>query len=87
MTNEAKLWELYKSWQALVDHKAKMGRTILELIAHPEATPQDIERVVPQYRDIVGKLREHKPVILKALDKGTSWRVHNAYDTVKNTHL
>ena len=87
MTSEAKLWELYKSWDALVEHKGKMGRTILELIAHPEATPQDIERVVPQYRDIVGKLREHKPVILKALNKGGSWRVRNAYDNVENTKL
>lgn len=87
MTSEAKLWALYKSWDALVKHKEKMGQTILELVAHPEATPQDIERVVPQYRDIVGKLRAHKPVILKALDKGGSWRVHNAYDNVKNTNL
>lgn len=87
MTSEAKLWELYKSWDALVKHKEKMGRTILELIAHPDSTPEHLAEALPRYKDIVGKLREHKPVILKALDKGGSWRMHNAYDTVKNTHI
>ena len=87
MTTEAKLWELYKSWDALVKHKEKMGRTILELIAHPDSTPEHLAEALPKYKQIVAQLREHKPVILKALDKGGSWRVHNAYDTVKNTHL
>ena len=87
MTSEAKLWELYKSWDALVKHKEKMGRTILELIAHPDSTPEHLAEALPRYKDIVGKLRDHKPVILKELAKGSSWRINNAYSTVKNTHL
>jgi len=87
MTSEAKLWELYKSWDALVKHKEKMGRTILELIAHPDSTPEHLAEALPRYKDIVGKLREHKPVILKALNEGGSWRVHNAYAKVQDTKL
>ena len=87
MTSEAKLWALYKSWDALVKHKEKMGRTILELIAHPDSTPEHLAEALPRYKDIVGKLRDHKPVILKGLAKGSSWRINNAYSIVKDTHL
>lgn len=87
MTSDAKLWELYKSWDALVKHKEKMGNTILELIAHPDSTPEHLAEALPRYKDIVGKLRDHKPVMLQALNKGTSWRLSSAYDTVKNTKL
>lgn len=85
--NNIKLMELYKSWAALVKHKENMGSKILELIAHPEVSTQDIERWVPAYRNIVAMLREHRPTVLKALQQGTSWQVSNAFDTVKNTHL
>lgn len=87
MTSDAKLWELYKSWDALVKHKEKMGNTLLELIAHPDSTPEHLAEALPRYKDIVGKLRDHKPVMLQALNKGSSWRLSNAYDTVKNTKL
>lgn len=87
MTSDAKLWELYKSWDALVKHKEKMGNTILELIAHPDSTPEHLAEALPRYKDLVGKLRDHKPVMLQALNKGTSWRLSSAYDTVKNTKL
>lgn len=87
MTSDAKLWELYKSWDALVKHKERMGAKILELIAHPDSTPEHLAEALPRYKDIVGKLRDHKPVILQALNKGASWRLSSAYDTVKNTKL
>lgn len=85
--NDAKLWELYKSWDALVKHKEKMGNTILQLIAHPDSTPEHLAETLPRYKELVGKLREHKPTILNALNKGTTWQVSNAYDRVKNTQL
>ena len=85
--NETKLFELFKSWQALVEHKDKMGRTILELIAHPDSTPDHLTEALPRYKQIVGQLKEHKPVILNALNKGASWRVSEAYNKVKNTKL
>lgn len=86
MTDE-KLYALYKSWHALVEHKDKMGRTLLELIAHPDAKEEDIAAAVPKYKDTVGMLREHRPKILEALRKGKSWHVLNAYNEVKNTRL
>lgn len=87
MTSEAKLMELYKSWDALLKHKDKMGHTILELIAHPDATQEQIAEVVPRYRDVVGMLRKHRPVIIEALNKGRSMPVRNALDKVRDAHI
>lgn len=68
MTRRQKLEELYRSWKEMVQLKEKMGRTILELAAHPDGTVEHLAEAMPPYKAIVAKLREHKPVIVKALD-------------------
>lgn len=68
MTRRQKLEELYRSWKEMVQLKEKMGRTILELAAHPDGTIEHIAQALPPYKALVAKLRAHKPVIVKALD-------------------
>lgn len=84
---EEKLLELGNTWLTLVLNKEKMGRTILELVAHPDATPEQLSEALPRYKEVVGNLRKHRPVILEALDKGYSWRVQSLKDKVRNTKL
>ena len=85
--SEAKIVALYQSWDALVKKKETMGALILEMIAHPEATTQDIERWIPQYRAVVQMLREHRPHVIDALGKGYSWRTQNFKDAVMKVKL
>ena len=68
MTRRDKLEELYRTWRDLVKTKEKMGATMLELLSHPDGTLEHIAEAAPRYKDIVARLRAHKPVIVKALE-------------------
>lgn len=59
--------DLYNSWRALVKLKEDMGSKVLELIAHPDSTPEHIAQVMPQYKRVVAMLRDHKPAMVKAM--------------------
>lgn len=69
MNNKQKATDLYKSWMELVKLKESMGSKVLEIAAHPDATADDLATVAPRYRDVVQKLRKHKPVVIEALNK------------------
>ena len=71
MTNKEKAPELYRSWLALVKLKEDMGRKVLEIAAHPDAPPncKYLAEAVPRYKDVVQRLRKHKPVVVEALNK------------------
>jgi hypothetical protein len=73
---------LYKSWVELVKLKEKMGRNILEIVEHPDSTPEDVARWMPRYKDVVAKLRAHKPVMLDALS-----RYHRLHRAVQDMHI
>ena len=64
-----KQFELYKNWCELVALKQNMGGKILELCAHPEATPEHLAQVMPCYSRTVEMLKKHKPVVIKAMEK------------------
>lgn len=63
--------KLYDSWRDLVALKESMGEKVLELLAHPDCTPEQAQelysQVLPAYRSTVQKLRKHKPTVLNAL--------------------
>lgn len=65
----SKAQTLYDSFKKLYELQAKMGRTTLELIAHPDATPEQIQEASVGYRNVTQSLRKHKPVVVQALVK------------------
>ncbi|NCX55969.1 MAG: hypothetical protein EBW87_02070 [Burkholderiaceae bacterium] len=67
MTKREKLEGLYRTWRELVKTKEKMGATMLELLSHPEGSIEHIAEAAPRYKDIVARLRAHKPKIIEAL--------------------
>jgi hypothetical protein len=71
MTNKDKATELYRSWLALVKLKEDMGRKVLEIAAHPDAPPncKYLADAAPRYKDVVQRLRKHKPVVVAALNR------------------
>ena len=67
--SKEKAYSLYKSWRQIVQLKEKMGATILELVTHPDATPEQIMEPAMRYRKLVNDLRENRQVIVDALHK------------------
>jgi hypothetical protein len=57
-TSKRSIRELLQKWDALNANQLKMEAHILDLIAHPDATAQDILKVAQKLRDSRDRLRE-----------------------------
>ena len=84
---DQQLIDLYESWDEMVKLKERMGKSLLELIAHPEATNEQIVETALRYRKVVYDLRKHKPNVLEALNKGYSYKLRTLADALMNTRL
>lgn len=67
------LKELLQSWQNLCRLHEERGDTVLELIAHPDATPEQIAQVREAFMATRKVLTDNWPRVLKAFDG--SWSV------------
>lgn len=84
---DQQLIDLYQSWDEMVKLKERMGRSLLELIAHPDATDEQIVTTALRYRTVVMDLRKHKPTVLEAMNKGYSYKLRSLADNIMKTRL
>lgn len=89
MTTKATVRDVYEVWLRIYDNWQKMGRTLLQYAAHPDADPTELLEVCRSYRDITASLRETRRKTLAALEarRGTSYRIQYWIDKVRNQHL
>lgn len=66
--------KLFEKWKELTKLHTKQGHTILELIAHPETTPEMLQEALPAFRETRAALRKYQPVVVKALIAKKSYR-------------
>lgn len=59
--------QLYDTWMQMVRNRENLGRTVLETLAHPQATPEQIQDAADKYKRITTSLREVQPKVVKAL--------------------
>jgi hypothetical protein len=55
------------NWKSLCTHVNNMERCLLQLCAHPEATPEQIATVVDKYRAALQMMQETLPVLEQRL--------------------
>lgn len=89
MTTKATVRDVYEVWLRIYDNWQKMGRTLLQYAAHPDADPTELLEVCRSYRDITASLRETRRKTLAALEarRGTSYHIHSWIDKVRSQHL
>lgn len=61
--------QLYESWVKLNARQQALGRKVLEMLAHPDATPEQIQDVAARYRASAQSIREVQERTVKALHK------------------
>lgn len=61
MFNEAKCKSLLADWNTMIGTLRKMEQTVLELVRHPDATPEQMALVSQKYRETFAAIREVHP--------------------------
>jgi hypothetical protein len=61
--------QLYESWRNLHTKHQAMGRTVLQMLAHPDVTPEQVQDVATHYRETTRSLREVQERTVSALRK------------------
>ena len=61
--------QLYESWRNLHTKHQAMGRTVLQMLAHPAVTPEQVQEVATRYRARTHSLREVQARTVSALHK------------------
>lgn len=56
-------------WRKVRDNHANMGQTILELVSHPDVTPDMLAEPIASYRKVTASVQEVRRQVAKALDK------------------
>lgn len=86
---KATVRDVYEVWLRIYDNWQKMGRTLLQYAAHPDADPDKLLEACRSYRDITASLRETRRKTLAALEakRGTSYLIQSWIDKVRNQHL
>ena len=59
--------QLYESWVKLNAHQQALGRTVLRMLAHPDATPEQVQDAAARYRASAQSIREVQERTVKAL--------------------
>lgn len=63
--------KLYETWTRMVENRTRLGQTVLELLQHPDATPEQILSASERYRRVSLSMREVRPkVAAELLKKG-----------------
>lgn len=89
MTTKATVRDLYELWTRIYANWQKMGRTLLQYAAHPDADPNALLEACRSYRTTTARLREIRRKTLAALEarRGTSYLIQYWIDKVRNQHL
>lgn len=61
--------KLVENYNSLIALHGRMGQTILQLIAHPDSTDEQIKEMCVKYREITKSIQDSKPKIVEALYK------------------
>lgn len=61
--------KLIENYKQLVALHGRMGQTILQLIAHPDATDEHLKEICVKYRELTKSIQDSKPKIVEALYK------------------
>lgn len=61
--------QLYESWAKLHAKHQAMGRTVLQMLAHPDVTPEQVQDVATRYRATTQSLRGVQERTVSALRK------------------
>lgn len=86
----ASIIELGKSWTTIYAHHQKLRNTVLQMIAHPEATDDQIQEAVRTYRSTTISLRKvHKRTVEAAnkLSTGRGTVVYHIVDKIKSQRI
>jgi hypothetical protein len=67
--NKDKAFQLYETWTEQTVLHRRMGQTILELIAHPDSTLDQLKQTQNSYRGLTRTIMLVKPKLADALDK------------------
>lgn len=57
----------YDVWMQMVRNRDQLGRTVLEMLAHPQATQEQIMSAAGRYRRVTASMREVQPKVVQAL--------------------
>ena len=58
---------ILRTWWEMVKTKDKMGERVLEVISHPDSTPEQIALVADRYRAVCASLRAERKKVLEVL--------------------
>lgn len=76
--------DVYKTWREMYANHQKMGRTILKLLAHPDATPEQIAQVRELWMRVVQDTRMVRESVLHVLrTKYSGFRVRMMIDQIE----
>ena len=76
--------QLYDTWMQMVRNRENLGLTVLEMLAHPQATPAQIQDAADKYKRITTSLREVQPKVVKALyAKGQPMMANTVQESLK----
>ena len=74
--------ELFDTWKRLIDNTKKLQRTLLQMMGHPEVTPEQLMAAAKTYRELMQNIRENTPKVRKKLDKGVVWGYEARFNTL-----
>jgi pyrroloquinoline quinone (PQQ) biosynthesis protein C len=55
--------ELFDTWKRLIDNTKKLQHTLLQMMGHPEVTPEQLMAAAKTYRELMQNIRENTPKV------------------------